>query len=371
MTQAPNLMSPGDVQSMVAQVMSGKLPQSPEKTQEHLKIFRAYECWQPYAKLLYELVKRSEYRSTDLVARLAYTHIHGTRDFPLAIKVLKDYLAKTKPTFDRFLNEVLGHLSVTQQQLAEIAWQLSGSLVKTEEVKCLENISILYEKRLPDGQMLTNTYKKIMTLDNENLRALRFFKNFHTQNQDWERVVEVLTQLQELTPYQEERFRVSHEIAGIYLYQMDRVDDAIDVVERFCSESPLDTSGLLYDAYSSREDWSSCVKILRECLLAAEGDFKRSILHYRLGQLHQKLGHLKDAKSHFETACGLQPFFWEAIEELVHIAISRKDWNSLSELLEDCREKVTFEDQREALNKLLSQLQNGRPHASTDSTKTS
>ncbi len=109
-----------------------------------------------------------------------------------------------------------------------------------------------------------------MQLDPLNIKALRYFKLLFTQNYEWEKVVTMLRNLLTASKHARDVFRVGQELAAVLLYQLDRPQEAIDVVTKYCEGSPLDTSTISYDAYQRLNDWQGCLRILRECVLSVE-----------------------------------------------------------------------------------------------------
>ena len=124
-------------------------------------------------------------------------------------------------------------------------------------------------------------------------------------------------------------------------------------MEKYCAQSPLDTSTIHYDAYASLQDWSGCLKVLNRCILTTEEDTVQATLCYRIGQLHTQLGNTAAAETSLQKSLELWPQFLEPLEELIHIAVSKKDWHSLKKYLETLENLIQGEDQKRKVASLI------------------
>jgi len=161
----------------------------------------------------------------------------------------------------------------------------------------------------------------------------------------------------------QELFRVAQELATILLYQLDQADDAIKIINRYCADSPLDTSTILFDAYHRMADWEGCLKVLRECLLNVEDDTARSVLHFKIAGLHEHLGQDKDALENYSRAVDLWPMFLDAVEGAIGISIANKDWDAVEAWLKKLGETVVDERLKGQLGQALGRLSDGRSSA--------
>lgn len=355
--------SPDQVKQMVGQVMSGE-SLAREESQNYKSVFRAYECWKPYIKLLEDSLQRSN--NDDLeneFVDLIYAFFRFYYDFNAAVKYSKDYLSKLKPEFETFRVRLLDQLDLADIEKTEYLKTLAGFFARQEQVKCLEYISTIFEKKLHDEKQLSGTYKKILSLEPKNLRSLRFFKTVYMQNEEWDQVADVLLKIIAASPHASEKYRVAHELSGVYLYQLDQPKKAIETLEMYCQNSPLDKSSLLYEAYAKGEQWDKCIDVLEKLLISLNDEQKKPFIFYRLGLLVARTGNLDKAREYLQKANEMAPQLWEPMEELIHVAILQKNWSELLVLLSELIDKVKNAGQKKLLEGLYEQLQDGIENA--------
>src|SRR5690606_33746452 len=120
---------------------------------------------------------------------------------------------------------------------------------KEDQILCLERLCLLLEKKIFNESQLTSTYEKLLEIDPLNLKALRYFKLILVQDNEWADVASILQKLLKAVRHPEEVFRVAQELATVYLYHLDKPNEAIETIQKYCHKSPLDSSTILFDAY--------------------------------------------------------------------------------------------------------------------------
>src|SRR5690606_9965975 len=131
-------------------------------------------------------------------------------------------------------------------------------------------------KKTHNEQLLDRAYKRLREVDPTNVKALRYFKLYFTQANEWEEVVAILKTLLGSVTRPQEVYRVAQELAAIYLYQLDMADEAITTLDTYCEGSPLDASQIMFDAYQRMANWNGCLKVLRQCLVSVGTDRDRA-----------------------------------------------------------------------------------------------
>ena len=198
-----------------------------------------------------------------------------------------------------------------------------------DRIACLERLAMLFEKKTHNETLLHQVNEKLLSIDPKNLKALKYFKLIFSQNNEWQEVIRILRIMMESASHPTELFRVAQELAGVYLYQLDMPHEAIELLERYCTESPLDTSTILYDAYERLTNWEGCIRVLRDSLISLDNDLDRSILHYKIASLHEYLGDYEAAKDNFQKAAKLWPTFLEPIEGLINLNLHKQRWEDV------------------------------------------
>lgn len=352
------------VRKLVAQVDSNAALTADQRT-EILETFEQHECWAPYFRLLQRTLKDPHTRQLADFIRLARVQNLFLEDVFAAAETCTSLVQDMKLSYDRFSEEVLPRVVEFEDFTAEssilsaICDRFPGH---QDHVSCLERLCMLYEKKTHNEALLGKTYEKLLSLEPRNVKALRYFKLVYTQNNEWEEVVGVLRTLLGCVTHPQELFRVAQELAAIYLYQLDMADEAINVIESYCAESPLDTSTILYDAYQRLNDWTGCLKVLRQCLLNVDDDMGRAILHYKIGGLSEQLGELDQALDNFTKAAKLWPQFLDAIEGVIAVSIAKQDWPAIASWLEILTSRVQDDRLKSQLKQASSRLKDGVEH---------
>lgn len=353
------------VRKLVAQVASGTAL-SPDQRLQALETFEAHECWGPYFRVLQACLKNPSTRQLADYVRLARVQNLYLEDVFAAAETCATMVTDMKLSYPSFSVDVLPRIVEFEDFAAEATILSAASErfpTREDHVSCVERLCMLYEKKTHNEALLGKTYEKLLALEPRNVKALRYFKLVYTQNGDWEEVVGVLKTLLSSVTHPQEIFRVAQELAAIYLYQLDMAEESINVLETYCTDSPLDTSTILFDAYQRISNWAGCLKVLRQCLLTIDDDMGRAILHYKIGGLHEQLGELDPAMENFTKAAKLWPQFLDAIEGIVAIGAAKQDWKLIQTWLATLTERVQDDRLRSQLKQAARRLQDGVEHA--------
>jgi tetratricopeptide (TPR) repeat protein len=211
--------------------------------------------------------------------------------------------------------------------------------------------------------LLAEAYDKLLSTDAGNLKALRYFKLVFTQSNEWEEVTRILKALLQNVTYPQEIYRVAQELAAVLLYQLNEPREALRVLDTHCSDSPLDTSTILYDAYETLGDLDGCLRILRQCLLSVSDDSGRSKLLYKIATIEEQRGDKSSALKHYTKSFEVWPSLLDAAEGIVSIAIEQKNWPLLEETLISLYDKIQDGRLRGQIEQATKRLKNGVEHA--------
>lgn len=352
------------IQAMAAEVDSDR-DLSPERQEEILATFEYYECWSPYFRLLKRNLAKSSHNREDYV-RLARVQNLYLEDVFAAAETCCRLVEQLKLGYKSFQEEVLPRIVEFEDFTAEAAILSAVSEKFSEQedlIACLERLCMLYEKKIHNETQLTKTYERLLEGDPRNVKALRYFKLVFTQSNDWEEVVGILKTLLDCVSHPQEHFRVAQELAGVFLYQLDMAEEAIAVLDTHCSDSPLDTSTLRFDAFARLADWNGCLRVLRECLLGVDDDMSRAVLHFKIAGLEEQLGREDEALDNYQKAARLWPQLYDAIEGVIQLAVARKDWTRVKEWLEVLVHQVEDPALSSQLRQAVQRLEDGLAHA--------
>lgn len=353
------------VKKLVAQVDSGAALSAQART-EILETFEQFECWAPYFRLLKRCLQDPSTRQLSDYVRLARVQNLYLEDVFAAAETCAAMVVEMKIPYQKFTEEVLPQVIEFEDYSAE-ATILSAACDRfpevTDHVQAIERLCMLYEKKTHNETQLGKTYEKLLAIDPRNVKALRYFKLVFTQNNEWEEVVGILRTLITCVKHQQELFRVAQELAAIYLYQLDMAEEAINVLETHCAESPLDTSTILYDAYQRMADWAGCLKVLRQCLLNVDDDSGRAVLHFKIGSLLEQTSDLDGAIENFTKSAKLWPQFLDAVEGIINIGVLKQDWKLVQTWLQTLEGSIQDERLKVQLKQAQRRVQDGLAHA--------
>jgi tetratricopeptide (TPR) repeat protein len=339
---------------------------SEDKCNQILDLFESYEAWGPYFRLLKRLLTDSKLRRVSDFLRLARAQGLYLEDVNAAAETCRHLVADMKISFSELRDEFLPRIIEAGDFVAEakILQRVSGVFVtKESNIECLERLCLLFEKKVHNESELTGSYERLLSADPQNMKALRYFKLVFTQSGDWKEVVAILQRIMSSVKRRQELFRAAQELAGVYLYQLDQPDRAIRILDEHCNDSPLDTSTLAFDAYQRQGDADGCLKVLRQCVLNVNDDVSRAILHFKMATLQEQLGQSVDAYENFLKASKLWITFADPVEGALNIALARKDWIAVKQLLADLASRVQDMELVGQLSQAIKRLEHGLEHA--------
>ena len=329
---------------------------------EYLDQLEAFECWEPYLRLINRKLDDANSRSVKDFARLARVQIYFLENLPGGAQTCVDAIEKLKLSYAAFRDKVLGNLLETED------YEVESHILRTvcpvlasepDRIQCLERLCLIFEKKKYDETLLSQYYDQLYRVDANNQKALRYFKMVHTQNGQWHEVVEILEKLYQSASHKNDQFRIAQEQATVYLYQLDEPERAITILESRCQGSPLETSTIWYEACYQIQDWKGCLAVLKSHSENVEERDGRAILYYKMAQLELKLDHTENAEKYLTESSNLYPHFLEAHESLIELNISEKEWYKAMDNLEALRKVVNDTELSDRISEAISRLAHG------------
>jgi len=327
-----------------------------------LDLLEHFECWQPYFSLLDRILSDRKVRSLAFYVRKARAQNLLIEDVFAAAETCMDAVVAMKLSYADFQYQVVPRVIVNDDWASE-AVILQALVDKfpsvSDRIKGWERLCLLFEKKVHNEEKLADCYERLQQLDQFNIKALRYFKMVFSQSSAWSQVAGVLKKLLQVSQHPQDVYRTAQELAAVELYQLDKPKDALDLLQRHCRDSPLDTSMIKFDAYFRMDDLKGCLKVLEECLENTHESERRAILFYKAGLLHEQLNNSQEAARDYQKAVSESSEFLEPIERLVHLAVEQKDWHGLEQRLRMLKDAVIQKPHREQLQEALSRLQEG------------
>jgi len=317
-----------------------------------LEKLQDYECWSLYFRLLEAQIDNPKKRQLHFYVRTAKAYAVQLEDIQRAAKICVKLLKDLRLGYNEFRERALSTI-ITEQDFESEAIILQAILprmrTKEDSVSCLERLCLIFEKKKYDELQLNRCYERLIDLEPSNLKALRYFKVVYTQNNQWDKVVQVLQSLFQNAKHINDRFRSAQELAAVYLYQLDQAQNAVEIIEKHCSDSPLNTFTIHYEAYFRQQNWEGCLRVLRTYLKKIEGNLNKAIIHHKIGELEEQMKRTTDAEESYLKSLDLAPRMLEPLENLIEMHLDAHRWdkvladlNRLYEMVDDpyLKEKV-------------------------------
>lgn len=343
-----------DIGIIVSKIDSGE-PLSDLQIEFALNHLEQKECWSPLVKLL---TKQLESHNISYYVKLCKVYIKYLGDLEKAVGICVKVVSELKldyRQFQKFLSTFLPDEDFKSEARILKGVYTSFNTLKDSEM-ALERLCLLYDKKLtnPDGvQEVCNLLLQINPL---NIKALKFFKILYVQLGYWDKVCEVLKNMIRGSSSKQNIYRFAQELAGLYLYQLNRPKDAIKIIEEYCYNSPLDTSIMLFDGYKVQEDWSNCLKVLDSVLKEASTPSEQAVIHYRIAQVYENVGQAQNAEKEYSRAFKLDESFLDPLEGIINLKILVRDWVGLKIALMHLSECVKKEENRKNIMSVIDRL---------------
>ena len=349
-------MESKQIAQVIAKIKNGEQFSASEQSEvEHLLV--EHECWKPLFKLL-DRGLTGKIRS-DL-------HVHQSK-----LKIEVEYLSNWQAALQR-VQEIVSRLGVDfdffrleiLQQIVENNWQKQADILMavhdkfqhlSDKIKCLERICFIYEKKIPNEELLRKFYLTLNKLDNKNIKAMKYFKMLHSQNFEWDKVIGLLKKIM-ANGNTSEVYRSAQELATVYLYSKNLPQRSLEVLNKYCADSPLDKFAILYDIYTRLNDWKSCITLLRAKLASSRSPIAQSKLHFKIGNLLERLADWQGAVEEYKQAFNKDMNFISALEKMIDIYAREGNWEDVLVCLQELQDKVSERSKHLRIEKLINDI---------------
>lgn len=327
--------------------------------QHYMDTLEQFECWQPLFRILTQKIAVSDKGEIADYTRLARIHTLYLEDVKsgakACLKLMQNFPMDYKSFRERVFQEVIkeGDYEYEAAILEAIYDELKSN---AEKIECLERLCLIYEKKRYNEKKLNEAFENLLTLDPANVKALRFFKAIFTQSQDWENVVGILKTLYGSSTHKNDAYRIAQELATVYLFQLDKPESCLDILNSYCQGSPLDTSSLYYEAFYRSRDWKGCLDILDKFLKKVESDKSKAVIFLKMGELFELMADSDNAISCYEKSFFMKKNLLEPIENLIEIYIDLKNWPQVIRWLNAMRDTTDKYDLKERLDEAIKRI---------------
>ena len=175
--------------------------------------------------------------------------------------------------------------------LIEILSKKAGALEDTEEVIRLKHqIGQLFEERLGDGGRAIETYKEILSVDPQNIAALKALERLYEKTGDMEHYLDVLEQQLDVTGTDDERISLYERMAAAWEEQFRKPERAWEALEKILliNDRHEPTLQTLERLYRQERRSAELVETLRRHINAVNDPAVRVDLYGQMGQVYEE-----------------------------------------------------------------------------------
>jgi tetratricopeptide (TPR) repeat protein len=246
--------------------------------------------------------------------------------------------------------ERLHRRSQAWDRLAEVLGKKSQVVSDTElAVKLRLQVGELWETRLGDNERAVEAYREVLTVDPQNLPALKALEQLYLKAGRTDAYLEVLEHQLEVTPADTERVNLYLRMAQVWEQQPGKSDRAIECLQHVLEvdEHQLRVYRDIERLYRADRNWDALVDIYRRHILVETEAQERTAVYLALGQLFEE--ELRDpdrAAEAYNDILTFDPDHTEALKGLSRIYEQTEQWDRAVEIMErlvnvvEAKEKV-------------------------------
>lgn len=360
----PPPQSQEEYRTLVALVSSiSEFPRMSHQEQDILmRHLEAYECYRQLDQLLrWRIARPDRSHSQKLndsiwLMKVFYLGLDSFDSFLDAAELCVKSLQIPFSTIRlRILDEVLGHESFKEHvEVLRVVIPLMQDV--PQRVLALERLAVIAEKKLFLEGEVDSIYSQILKLAPHNEKARKHRKILHIHNMEWTEAAAQLKVLAEHTGNLQERARHKHELAQLYLYNLNQPGAALEILRPMAIQFP-ETRHTLIEAYERLEMNDELISALVSFERTSRDPEESSQFKFRRGNGLLKLGRPEEAAKAFREALQLNPNSLLVHESLVAALLEIGSTVQLREQLMNLRDVVQLEGSRKSLEDLLSRAQ--------------
>ena len=340
-----------------------KLPLPAER--DALDELEAFECWKPIFRYLDQVIASGGPSLALAYARSIRMRLQYFDDVTTAQALAADLVRRCRLDFSGFREAVLSENVIpgmAARPEAAILDAVSDAFSSvSDRVLCLDRLVSVYEKKLFNETRLHQVFEKLIHIDPDNVKALRYFKVVFSQNGDWEQVSRVLKRLINVAKSPQEKYRLAQDLAYNLVYHQDQPRDALVVLDRYCRESPLDVSQIEFDAAQRTGDVDRCINVLKAALSHVRDDAGRAIIQFRMAGLLRQVGQSKESERHLRESIATWPVFLDPFEPLIQLFLEEQRWAEVGATLSELANRIEDPELVAQIRHAVARVQAGAP----------
>ncbi len=246
--------------------------------------------------------------------------------------------------------ERLHRRSQAWDRLAEILGKKSQIVSDVDlAVKLRLQVGELWESRLGDNERAVEAYREVLTVDPQNLQALKALEQLYLKAGRTDAYLDVLEHQLEVTPADTERVSLYLRMAQVWEQQPGKAERAIECLQHVL-EIDLTQLGVYRDIerlYRAERNWDALVDIYRRHINVETEAAERTAIYLALGHLFEE--ELRDpdrAAESYNDILAFDPDHTDALRGLARIYEQTEQWDRAVEIMErlvgvvEAKEKV-------------------------------
>ncbi len=216
-------------------------------------------------------------------------------------------------------------------ELIDIMTSKAGVTEDQNEVVTLRHqVGQLYEERLGDGARAISSYKEILTVDPQNLPALKALERLYEKTGQMESYLDILEQQLDVSGTDEERISLYERMAAAWEEQFRKPERAWEALEKILLIDDRHTPTLetLERLYRQERRASELVETLRRHINAVNEPAVRIDLYGQMGQVYEdELRDLDRAVEAYNDILSFDGDNTHALSALFRLYEKIEDWN--------------------------------------------
>lgn len=334
---------------------------SPKEQDILIRELEAYECYRQVDQLLRWRLARPDRSHQQLMSDYVWlmkVQYLGLDLFDAFVEVARDFVRNMQIPFAtirlRILDEILGpesfreHARVLQAVVDEMQEE-------AQKVLLLERLALIFEKKLFLEDQFEAVYHTILRLDKTNEKARKFFKLNHIHNMEWAEAAEQLKVLVEYAKDPQERARYSHELAQLYLYNLNQPGAALELLRPLANQYP-EVHHSLIEALERLDLVEDMLVTLQSFERSSTDPDEKGQFKYRRGNVLLKIGRTEEAIRAFRESLALQPGSMLIHESLISALVELGTTGELANELTRLRDVVKLDSSRSTLDDLIARV---------------
>ena len=223
-------------------------------------------------------------------------------------------------------------------RLAEILGKKSQTVSDVDlAVKLRLQVGELWEARLGDNERAVEAYREVLTVDPQNLQALKALEQLHLKAGHTDAYLDVLEHQLEVTPADSERVSLYLRMAQVWEQQQGKAERAIDCLLRALEIDPQQLAVYrdLERLYRGERNWDALVDIFRRHIDVETEAKERTAVYLALGRVFEE--ELRDpdrAAESYNDILTFDPDHTDALRGLARIYEQTEQWDRAVEIME-------------------------------------